>query len=109
MAFDDGLAHLWREELIDHPGIAERRMFGGLCFLSFGHMLCGVIGDAGMARVGKGSTTAALDLPGVTPLVFGARTMGGLVTIDPDAMAEDDIRNTLLRMALDFTGSLPPK
>ena len=37
------------------------------------------------------------------------RSMGGLVDADIDAMADDDLRQTLLSMALEFTASLPAK
>lgn len=109
MAYDEGVAHLWREDLAEVPGISEKKMFGGLCFLQDGHMLCGVIGDGGMARVGKIAMTAALALPGVTPLAFTGRPMGGLVDIDADAMADDALRAQVLELALGFIASLPPK
>ncbi len=42
MAHDEGLAHILRDDLIDVAGISERNMFGGLCFMLNGNMLCGV-------------------------------------------------------------------
>lgn len=109
MAFDEGLAHLWREDLADVAGITEKKMFGGLCFLQHGHMLCGVIRDGGMARVGKPSMDVALALPGISPLAFTGRPMGGLVDLDADAMADDTLRGRVLELALGFVASLPPK
>ena len=54
MAYDDGLAELLREDLADiATRIEEKRMFGGLCFMLDGHMLCGVHKGGGMFRVGK--------------------------------------------------------
>ena len=109
MAYDEGLAHLWREDLAEVEGIAELRMFGGLCFMARGHMLCGVIRDGGMARVGKDHMAAACAMEGVTPLAFTGRPMGGLVALDAELMADDARRGAVLALALDFVAGLPPK
>ncbi|MFZ3583354.1 hypothetical protein ACOI1H_14445 [Loktanella sp. DJP18] len=77
MAYDEGLAHLWREDLEDVRGMAEKKIFGGLCFMARGHMLCGVMREGGMARVGKTHMDAACAMPGVSPLAFTGRAMGG--------------------------------
>ena len=53
MAFDEGLAQRLREALGSHQGIAEKKMFGGLAFMSHGYMFLGVLGDVLMARVGS--------------------------------------------------------
>ena len=52
MAYDEGLAQRIRELCEDEPGFAEKRMFGGLCFLVDGNMACGVVRDELMLRVG---------------------------------------------------------
>jgi hypothetical protein len=33
MAFDEGLAERIRSAVQDQPGMSERKMFGGLCFM----------------------------------------------------------------------------
>ena len=35
------------------PGLTEKKMFGGICFLLNGNMLAGVMKNGAMARVGK--------------------------------------------------------
>ena len=50
MAYDPGHAQLMQEALGDTPNISEKKMFGGLCFMLNGHMVCGVHKDGGMAR-----------------------------------------------------------
>ena len=60
MAYDEGLAELMRGDLAGVPGITEKKMFGGLCFLLDGNMLCGVHKGGGMFRVGKDNEAAAL-------------------------------------------------
>ncbi len=109
MAFDEGLADLMREDLAAETGIVERQMFGGLAFLLNGHMVCGVHRDGAMFRVGKDREAEARAIDGTGPMMFTGRPMGGMVSADDDAMAEDGRRLYLLRLALTYAKSLPPK
>jgi TfoX/Sxy family transcriptional regulator of competence genes len=108
MAYDEGLAQILRDDLADHP-ITEKKMFGGLCILSHGNMLCGVHKGGGMFRVGKPNMEAALAVPGADHMTFTGRPMGGIVECTPEALADDGTRARLLALALDFARTLPPK
>ncbi|WP_299843723.1 TfoX/Sxy family protein [uncultured Roseovarius sp.] len=109
MAYDDGLAELMRGDLADLPGLTEKKMFGGLCFLQHGNMICGVHAGGAMFRVGKENEAQALALDGVGPMTFTGRKMGGMVDADDDAMADDRVRQDLIGLALGFVATLPPK
>ena len=109
MAYDDGHAELMRGELAEVAGISERKMFGGLCFMFNGHMVCGVHKDGGMARVGKAAEAQALEIEGIAPLSFTGRKMGGMVDVSEDVLGDDDRRAKIVAMALDYARSLPPK
>ncbi|MFQ1700853.1 TfoX/Sxy family protein [Loktanella agnita] len=109
MAYDEGHAELMRAELADVPGISEKKMFGGLCFLHHGHMVCGVHARGGMARVGKAAEPEALQIAGISPLSFTGRKMGGMVDVSEDVLADDARRAQIVRMALAYASSLPPK
>ncbi|WP_422049792.1 TfoX/Sxy family protein [Shimia sp.] len=112
MAYDEGHATLMREELyniIGHNNITEKKMFGGLCFLLNGHMVCGVHKDGGMARIGKSREAEALRIEGTAPLSFTGRPMGGMVDLSEDLLEDDSRRAAVLRLALKNAQSLPPK
>jgi len=109
MAYDAGLAELMRGELVDTPGVTDKKMFGGLCFMLNGHMICGVHKDGGMARVGKQAEPEAIKIAGVQPLSFTGRPMGGMVDVSEDSIADDEIRGKIVAMALAYVQSLPPK
>lgn len=109
MAFSEELAQVLRDALSDVAGITEKKMFGGLCFLLNGNMLCGVHKNGGMARVGKDNEAAALELDGVEPLSFTGRRMGGMVDVSEAAIAHPGIRDAVLTLARDFVESLPAK
>ena len=109
MAVDQGLLDMMRDDTAALDGLKEVRMFGGVCFMHHGHMLCGVHKDGALYRVGKERHAQALALEGVGLMTMTGRSMGGLVDVEQDAMGEDALRAQLLEMSLQFTASLPPK
>ena len=56
-----------------------------------GNMLCGVHKGGAMFRVGKDREAEALALPGVEPLSFTGRKMGGMVEMDGPALEDEDV------------------
>lgn len=109
MAYDEGLAELMRGDLHDLPGLSEKKMFGGLCFLQYGNMICGVHSGGAMFRVGKAAEPAALAIEGAGPMTFTGRAMGGMIDVADDAMADDAKRRAWTDMALAHVATLPPK
>lgn len=115
MAYDEGLAQVFRDDLAKKRSITEKKMFGGLCFMHRGHMLCGVhrsrdkTSDMAMFRVGPEQYQKALEMEGVNALTFTNRPMKGLVECHGDIFGDDKRRSEILEMALNFTTSLPPK
>ncbi|MBW6507117.1 MAG: TfoX/Sxy family protein [Rhodobacteraceae bacterium] len=108
MALDPGLLELMREDLADAPGIAEKKMFGGICFLLDGNMVCGISAAGFMFRIGKAAKAEALAQPGVREMTFTGRAMAGFVEVAPEA-AEDAPRAHLVALALAHARGLPPK
>src|SRR6185437_2435554 len=84
VAYDEDLADRVREVLPHGEAVTERRMFGGLAFMLGGHMFCGVVKDALMARLGPETAGRALGRPHVRPMDFTGRPMKGMVFIDLD-------------------------
>ncbi len=109
MAYDETIAATIREALAGRTGITEKKMFGGLCFLLNGNMLCGAHRDGGMYRVGKESAGAALALPHVRAMAMTGRPMPGLVDVDREAFTDAGLRDRLMTMALEFVAPMPPK
>lgn len=109
MAYDEKLAGILRDELAKYSGITERKMFGGICFMLNGNMLCGVAKDGGMARVGKELEAKALALDGISPLSFTGRKMGGMVDVDAEVFDNEKKLQAILALAIEFVESLPAK
>lgn len=108
MAYDEGLAELLRNALADQP-VTEKKMFGGLCFLLHGNMICGVHKGGAMFRVGKPNDAAALALPGVQPMSFTGKPMAGFVDATDEATVDDTLRSQLIAMSVSFVKTLPAK
>jgi hypothetical protein len=109
MAYDEGLATRVRDVLGDRAGVVEKQMFGGLAFLLYGNLACGVRGDDLMVRVGAEAADAALAEPGVRLFDMTGRPMKGWLLVDPDGHAEDDDLRRWVDRGLIHAGSLPPK
>ena len=108
MAYDQDLADRVRAVLPDGEAVDERPMFGGLTFMLSGHMLCGVVKDTLMVRLGPEETDRALEQPHVRPMDFTGRAMKGMVFIDPAGLHDQALRHWV-DAAVGFVRSLPPK
>lgn len=109
MAYDEGLATRVREVLGERPGLAEMRMFGGLAFLLYSNMACGVRGDDLIMRLAAEQAEVALAEPGTRPFDLTGRPMKGWLRVDPDGHAEDEDLRRWVDRGLAHASSLPPK
>jgi TfoX/Sxy family transcriptional regulator of competence genes len=109
MAFDEGLAERIRDIVRTDLTITEKKMFGGLAFLSGGYMFVGVTGDALMARVGPPSYDAALARNHVREMNFTGKPMKGYVFVDAPGFERDDDLTNWVEQCRRFITTLPPK
>ena len=109
MAYDDALGARVQGVLADAPGLSERKMFGGLCFLINGHMCAGIVGSTLMVRIGPEEYAEALAEPHVRPMDFTGRPMTGMIFVDPPALASDAGLAAWVARGARYAGSLPPK
>lgn len=108
MPYDRELADRMRDAVADHPGITEKKMFGGICWMLNGNMLSGVEVGRYMFRVGKEAEETMLTLPGASPMDITGRPMRGIIWVQ----AEEALDYGLARWvdhAIAFVGGLPPK
>lgn len=108
MAIDEGLAERIREVLGD-ARVSERRMFGGLAFLSRGHMFVGITGDTLMVRVGPSAYEASLRRPSARVMDFTGRPMKGYVFVDAPGFESDADLASWVHAGLTFVATLPAK
>lgn len=108
MPHDATLAELMRDALIRRDGLSEKKMFGGCCWLLRGHMLCGLVEDRYMFRVGPDLHAEALARPGASPMDFTGKPMRGMVWVDRDHAEGADLE-AWIALAERFVGRLPAR
>ncbi|TAN55184.1 MAG: TfoX family protein [Betaproteobacteria bacterium] len=108
-AHDPGLlAERLRRVFAKRRGMTERAMFGGVCFLHRGNMLCGTAKQGFMFRVGKDQDADALARPGARPMDFTGRRMAGFVWVDPTSCDARALKRWV-ESAERYVGSLAAK
>lgn len=109
MAFDETLAKRLRLLFGKLPGSAERRMFGGVCFLVSGKMCCGIVGRELVVRVGPEGYDEALRRPHARPMDFTGRPLRGFVYVGPAGYRTGRSLSTWVERAVRFAASLPSR
>ena len=102
------LADRVRGALKGKKGVTEKNMFGGVCFLLRGNMLCGTATKDFMFRVGKEQDAKALSRNGARPMDFTGKVMKGFVWVDPRRCDARALKNWIA-MAEKYVGKLPAK
>ena len=108
MAIDEGLAERIRE-VLGAVRTTERKMFGGLAFMSRGHMFVGISREALMVRVGPAAYMESLRRPSAREMDFTGRPMKGYVFVDPPGFESDDALAYWVQAGLSFVATLPAK
>jgi len=108
MTFDELLAGRVRTRLQHDTRVSERKMFGGLAFLTGGHLTVGVYGDGLIARIGAPDMDAATAQPGVRPFDMTGRPMRGIVVIDSSVL-DDQALDRWIGQARGYVAGPPPK
>jgi TfoX/Sxy family transcriptional regulator of competence genes len=109
MAYDEGLATRVRELIGGEPGLAEKKMFGGLAILLDGNMAVGVHGGDLIVRTDPGQQKALLTEPGARPFDLTGRPMKGWLMVAADGCAEDDDLRRWVGRGVAYARSLPAK
>jgi TfoX/Sxy family transcriptional regulator of competence genes len=109
MAYDELLGVRIQAALSDQPGLVEKKMFGGVCFMLNGNMACGVIKNDLIVRVGPENHVTALSRPHAHPFDFSGKPMAGWVTVSGAGVATEKDLKEWLRLGVDFARTLPPK
>jgi hypothetical protein len=110
MAYDEDLADRVRELVGREPGLAEKRMFGGLAMMVNGNMAVVIRGAGGlMVRVDPTESEQLQTAPGVQATVMRGRPMRGWITVDPSACAKDVDLGRWVNGGVRYARSLPSK
>ena len=108
--FVDPLDLAARVDLALPDGLAtQQRMFGGICFLIKGNMLCCAARTGLMVRVGVDAEPEALKSPFARPCMGAGRKMPGFVMVEPGGLTKSVDLKSWVAMARSYVETLPPK
>jgi hypothetical protein len=97
-----------RAALSGTNGIAEKKMFGGICFMLRDHMLCGTGKQGYLFRVGAAGEAEALSRPGAERMAHAGREYVGYLWVDPKSCDAKRL-GAWVALATRFVEALPPK
>ncbi len=109
MAYNEEFAERIRDIVIVAPGYSERKMFGGVGYMVFGNMACGVIRDYLIVRVGPDAYDDTLAEPNVRPFDMSGPPMRGWVAIAMEHLADDKTLQAWIDRGIAFAITLPKK
>ena len=109
MAYGEGLAQRVRVLLEEKPGFAEKKMFGGVCFLLRGNMACGILNEDLIVRAGPENHEGLLELPDTREFDITGRPMKGWVMVSPEGHKTDEDLSGWVERGVAFALTLPSK
>jgi TfoX/Sxy family transcriptional regulator of competence genes len=110
MAYDEELAARIRELVADEPGLAEKKMFGGLAFLVGGNMAAAASSRGGlMVRVDPADSGALAAASPARPVVMRGREIKGWLHIESEDLRTRRELAAWVERGVAFARSLPAK
>ncbi len=107
MAYDEQLAGRVRALLKGQRALVEKKMFGGLAYLSNGKMFAGILKKDLVVRVGPNAYESALQESHTRPMDFTGQPMKGYIYVSPDGIKTAAQLRKWLARGRTFVASLP--
>jgi TfoX/Sxy family transcriptional regulator of competence genes len=109
MPYNDELARRIRRFLEETPGLVEKKMFGGICFILHGNMAIGVLNNALLVRTGPERYEKALQKPHTRLFDMTGKPMKGWITVDPQGYEDDSDLVEWIEWGMETARQLPAK
>jgi len=107
MAYDKQLAARVRVLLKGQRALVEKKMFGGLAYMSQGKMFAGILNKDLVVRVGPEANDKALKEPHTRPMDFTGRPMKGYIYVTLNGLKTAVQLRKWLTRGQTFVSSLP--
>lgn len=108
MAYDDATADRVRA-VLGCRRVVERKMFEGLAFVYRGHMVCGVLDDRVVLRLGNEGADEALGMPGVSEMDFTGKPMRSMAYLEPQEIETEEDLKAWVEKGIAFAKTLEAK
>lgn len=102
MAYNENLADRIRESLENIPGVSEKLMFGGVCFMVNNKMCVGVVKDEMMCRINPLMDEIVLEMNGCRAMDFTGKRMKGYVFVGDEGMKTKKDFEYWISLCLEF-------
>ena len=103
MAYNEFLSDRIRDSLKENKAVfAEKKMFGGLCFLVDDKMCVGIIRDDLMVRIDPKDQDQFLSEKGCRIMDFTKRPMKGYLYVSPEGIDLDEDLDKWVKRCLEF-------
>jgi TfoX/Sxy family transcriptional regulator of competence genes len=110
VSYDEELARRIRDLVSAEPGVAERKMFGGLAFLVGGNMAVAASGQGGLlVRVDPARSDELVADTEARPMEMRGRSMQGWLRVDSDGVQRTPDLAKWVDLGVAYARSLPPK
>ena len=110
MAYDENTAARVRKALAGRHDVVEKKLMGGLCFMTNGGMCCSVSGKGGLlVRVEIEAMDRVLLEPHVAPMEMGGRVMRGFVRVAPEGYRTDAALKKWIERGITAAAARPAK
>ena len=110
MAYDEVMAERLREMLEPYGPVREMKMFGGLAFMRFGHMVTGVMSrDRMLLRLDPEDVATAVAAGEARPFMMQGRQAKGFAVIENPSELDDEPLAEFVARCVRFVDTLPPK
>jgi len=103
MAYNEKLADRTREIIaLTHKNIAEKKMFGGLCFMVNDKMCIGVEKERIMVRLDPVKYDEVMEKEGCGPMDFTGKVMKGYVFVNAGVLTTKKKLEYWVKLALEY-------
>jgi TfoX/Sxy family transcriptional regulator of competence genes len=109
MPYDEATDDRLKNIVLKWKNVESKKMFGGVCYLLNGNMLCGVYKEFLILRLGEKGAAEALKAEFAAPFDITGKPMKGWVMINKGGFKTDDILLEWLNEAKEFVERLPSK
>ena len=109
MAYNEKLAERIEQLLANILDLQRKELFGGVGYLSRGHMFSGIYQGSLILRLGEKGAAEALQSRHTRPMDITGRPMKGWVLVTREGFTTDDELREWLEEALTFAAALPPR
>lgn len=102
MAYNENLANRIRKSLAHLPGVEEKHMFGGICFMLNRKMCIGVTQDEMMCRINPAIYEELLEKEGCREMIFTGKPMKGYVFVNEAGMKTVKAFDYWINLCIEF-------